>query len=171
MFSRESWCLVSTLRGEYPFLPCRRPMVRSDDKIFLKNFGKMHRFWSLESRSRTSSLESWSRSFWWSLCLEILSRSRSWSRRLRSRLHHWLLVVINMTMLIVGKDSLKTQKLRNHKKLNQEMSADSVDTFKLKGVLCITRGTIPALGFGVFSHWPGRSLPHWRSFWYCVFQE
>jgi len=57
-----------------------------------------------------------------------------------------------MTMLIVGKDSLKTQKLRNHKKLNQEMSADSVDTFKLKGVLCITRGTIPALGFGVFSH-------------------
>jgi len=42
-------------------------MLRSDDDIFLKNFGKMRKFWSLESRSRTWSLES--RSFWWSLGL------------------------------------------------------------------------------------------------------
>ena len=37
--------------------------VRSDDDIFLKRFGKMHKFWSLECRSRTSSLESRSRNF------------------------------------------------------------------------------------------------------------
>jgi len=38
--------------------------VRSDDDIFSKHFGKTHKFWSLESRSRTSNLESRSRSFW-----------------------------------------------------------------------------------------------------------
>jgi len=31
-------------------------MVRSDGDIFLKNFGKVDKFWSFESRSRTSSL-------------------------------------------------------------------------------------------------------------------
>jgi len=34
--------------------------VRIDDETFLINFGKMHKFWSLESRSR---------GFWWSLGL------------------------------------------------------------------------------------------------------
>ena len=41
-----------------------------------ENFGKMPKFWSLESRS-----------YWWSFGLEVLTRSRS--RRLRSRLHRW----------------------------------------------------------------------------------
>ena len=47
MFSRESWCMVSISRAEMPVSPMRTPMVRSDGDIFLKNFGKMHRFWSL----------------------------------------------------------------------------------------------------------------------------
>jgi len=66
-------------------------MVRSDDDHFLKNFGKMHKFSSLGSRVSVSNFKSRvsvskflmkSRSR-----LEILTRSRS--RRLRSRLHHW----------------------------------------------------------------------------------
>ena len=32
------------------------------DDILLKNFGKMHKFWSLET---------WSRSFWWSVVLGV----------------------------------------------------------------------------------------------------
>ena len=55
--------------------------LRSDDNIFLKNFRKIHKFWSLDSQSRN---------FWWSLgdsVSDVLTRSRF--RRLRSRLHHW----------------------------------------------------------------------------------
>ena len=65
-------------------------MVRSNDNIFLKNFGKMHKFEVSNFKSRVSVSEflmksqSQSRSR-----LEILNRSRSRSRRLRSRLHHW----------------------------------------------------------------------------------
>jgi len=44
----------------------------------------MHKFLSRESRSRISSLECWSRDFWWSPGLEVLTRSWSRSRRLRS---------------------------------------------------------------------------------------
>jgi len=40
-----------------------------------KKIGKMHKFWSLQSQD-----------FWWSLGLEVFTRSRF--RRLRSRLHH-----------------------------------------------------------------------------------
>jgi len=43
---------------------------------FKKDFGKMHKYWSLESRD-----------FLWSLSLEVWTRSRS--RRLLSWLHHW----------------------------------------------------------------------------------
>jgi len=39
-----------------------------------------------ESRSRISSLEP--RDFWWNLSLDVLIRSQSRFRRLRSRLHH-----------------------------------------------------------------------------------
>jgi len=49
-----------------------------------KKFGKMYKFWSFDSRYQVSSLESQSRTFWWSLGLEVLTRSR----RLRSWLHH-----------------------------------------------------------------------------------
>jgi len=82
MFSREFWCLVSISRGgNARFPPLRTSMVRSDDEI-------MHKFWSLESQSWTSGLESRSRSFWKSQSrFEILTRSRS--RKLMSRLHHW----------------------------------------------------------------------------------
>jgi len=54
--------------------------LASGGDIVLKNFGKIHKFWSLESRSRISSLES--RNFLWSLSLEVLTRSRS-------QLHQW----------------------------------------------------------------------------------
>jgi len=49
--------------------------LRSDNDIF---FGKIHKFWSLESRSQ---------SFWRSVGVEVLTRSRT--RRLQSWQHHW----------------------------------------------------------------------------------
>jgi len=55
MFSRESWCLVESQWGKCPS-PLQTPMVRSDDDIFLKNFGKMHKFWSLGLELQVSSL-------------------------------------------------------------------------------------------------------------------
>ena len=58
MFSRESWCLVSISRRRNArfALPPRTPMVRSDDNIFLKNFGKMHNVWNLGLELQDSSL-------------------------------------------------------------------------------------------------------------------
>ena len=47
----------------------------SGNDIFWKNFGKIHKFWSFESRN-----------FWWSLSLEVLTRYPS-------RLHHYYLVL------------------------------------------------------------------------------
>ena len=58
--------------------------------FFVTKIGKMQKFWSPESRSRD---------FWWSLGLEVLTRSRS--RRLRSRLHHWssYFYILELTLL------------------------------------------------------------------------
>jgi len=39
-----------------PVYPLWTPMVRSDDDIFLKNFGKTHKFWSLGLELQISSL-------------------------------------------------------------------------------------------------------------------
>jgi len=40
-----------------------------------ENFGKMHKFWSCKSQSRSSSLES--RIFWWCLHLKVWTRLQS----------------------------------------------------------------------------------------------
>jgi len=56
----------------------KKIQLRSDDDLFYKTIGKMHKFWNPESRSRD---------FWWNLGLEVLTRSGS--RRWRSRLYHW----------------------------------------------------------------------------------
>ena len=87
----------------------KKIQLRSDDDIFFKNFGKIHKFCSLESWSRNSSLESRSRNFWWSpgLGLEVLTKFRSRSRRLRSRLHH-----CTMGSLWLGAIAVNRQVLR-----------------------------------------------------------
>jgi len=76
--------------GKYQFASSADVQFQEWWQHFFKHFDKIYKFWSLESRSpsRTSNPESRSRSFWWSLGLEIFTRSQS--RRLRSRLHHWI---------------------------------------------------------------------------------
>ena len=61
------WEATKTCRKNYRNL--KKIRFRNNNDVFKINFGKIHKFWSLESLSRTSSLESRSWSFRWSLGL------------------------------------------------------------------------------------------------------
>ena len=70
--------------GNHRFAPhCGRPWSEVLTAFFWKNFGKMHKSWSLESRTSSLGLGVFDE-------VSVSSRNfnRSRSRRLRSRLHH-----------------------------------------------------------------------------------